>query len=197
MKKYLIPIIILGIVAAGIFLRYRIVSPARALALDLQAINGITVGKTSEAELLGRPAFQTIDRRCFGANCDYHVERSNSFLSRLNLAPHIFVGTDVGVRDGMVTRVSVFLARQGLTPVVISQNEKLPAGCASSPCVKSITTPAKIRFNFVVTFDKESELRNRMPEMLNPACLFRLRGCNGYSELLPLANELNLPSTAH
>jgi hypothetical protein len=131
MKKYLIPIIILCIVAAGIFLRYRIVSPARALALDLQAINGITVGKTSEAELLGRPAFQTIDRRCFGANCDYHVERSNSFLSRLHLAPHIFVGTDVGVRDGMVTRVSVFLARQGLTPVVISQNEKLPAGCAS------------------------------------------------------------------
>jgi len=181
MKKYLIPIIILCIVAAGIFLRYRIVSPARALALDLQAINGITVGKTSEAELLGHPAFQTIDRRCFGANCDYHVERSNSFLSRLHLAPHIFVGTDVGVRDGMVTRVSVFLARQGLTPVVISQNEKLPAGCASSPCVKSVTTPAKIRFNFVVTFDKESELRNRMPEMLNPACLSRLRGCNGYS----------------
>jgi hypothetical protein len=197
MKKYLIPIIILCIVAAGIFLRYRIVSPARALALDLQAINGITVGKTSEAELLGRPAFQTIDRRCFGANCDYHVERSNSFLSRLHLAPHIFVGTDVGVRDGMVTRVSVFLARQGLTPVVISQNEKLPAGCASSPCVKSVTTPAKIRFNFVVMFDKESELRNRMPEMLNPACLSRLRGCNGYSELLPLANELNLPSTVH
>jgi hypothetical protein len=197
MKKYLIPIIILCIVAAGIFLRYRIVSPARALALDLQAINGITVGKTSEAELLGRPAFQTIDRRCFGANCDYHVERSNSFLSRLHLAPHIFVGTDVGVRDGMVTRVSVFLARQGLTPVVISQNEKLPAGCASSPCVKSVTTPAKIRFNFVVTFDNESELRNRMPEMLNPACLSRLRGCNGYSELLPLANELNLPSTVH
>jgi hypothetical protein len=43
MKKYLIPIIILGIVAAGIFLRYLIVSPARALALDLRAINGITV----------------------------------------------------------------------------------------------------------------------------------------------------------
>jgi hypothetical protein len=197
MKKYLIPIIILCIVAAGIFLRYRIVSPARALALDLQAINGITVGKTSEAELLGRPAFQTIDRRCFGANCDYHVERSNSFLSRLHLAPHIFVGTDVGVRDGMVTRVSVFLARQGLTPVVISQNEKLPAGCASSPCVKSITTPAKIRFNFVVTFDKESELRSRIPELLNTVCLSSLRGCNSYAELLPLANELNLSPTAH
>jgi hypothetical protein len=195
MKKYLIPIIILGIVAAGIFLRYLIVSPARALALDLRAINGITVGKTSEAELLGRPAFQTMDRRCFGANCDYHVERSNIFLSRLHLAPRMFVGTDVGVRDGMVTRVSVFMARQGLMPVVISQNEKLPAGCASSPCVKSVTTPAKIRFNFIVTFDHESEPRNHIPELLNTACLSRLRGCNGYAELIPVAKELNLQSS--
>lgn len=197
MKKYLIPVIILCIVAAGIFVRHLIVSPARALALDLQAINGLTVGKTSEAELLGRPAFQTIDRRCFGAICDYHVERSNIFLSRLHLAPHMFIGTDVGVRDGMVTRVSVFLARQGLMPVVISQNEKLPTGCASSPCVKSVTTPAKIRFNFSVTFDNESELRNRIPEMLNPACLSRLRGCNGYAELIPMAKELNLQSSGH
>jgi hypothetical protein len=197
MKKYLIPIIILGIVVAGIFVRYLIVSPARALALDLQAINGITVGKTSEAELLGRPAFQTIDRRCYGAICDYHVERSNGFLSRLHLAPHMFVGTDVSVRDGMVTRVYVFLARQGLTPVIISQNEKLPTGCASSPCVKSVTTPAKMRLNFVITFDNESDLRNRMPELLNTACLSRLRGCNGYAELIPAAKELNLPATDH
>jgi hypothetical protein len=68
MKKYLIPITVIAVFAAGMIARYLIVSPARALALDLQAINGITVGKTSEAELLGRPAFQTMDRRCFGAN---------------------------------------------------------------------------------------------------------------------------------
>jgi hypothetical protein len=197
MKKYLIPIIVIAVIAAGIFVRYLIVSPARALALDLQAINGITVGKTSEAELLGRPAFQTMDRRCFGANCDYHLERSNSFLSRLHLAPHMFVGTDVGVRDGMVTRVSVFLARQGLTPVVISQNEKLPVGCASSPCVKSVTTPAKIRFNFIITFSSESDLRNHTPALLNSACLSRLRGCNGYAELIPMSKDLNLQSSDH
>jgi hypothetical protein len=193
-KKYLIPAILVAIVAAGIFLRYLVSSPSRALALDLQAINGITVGKTSEADLLGRPAFQTMDRRCFGANCDYHVEHSNQFLSQLHLAPLMFVGIAVSVRDGMVTRVSVFLARQGLTPVVISQNEKLPAGCASSPCMKPVTNMAKITFNFMVTFDSQSELRNRIPELLNTACLSRLRGCNNYAELLPLANELNLPS---
>jgi hypothetical protein len=196
-KKYLIPAILVAIVAGGIFFRYLILSPARALALDLQAINGITVGKTSEAELLGRPAFQTMDRRCFGANCDYHVERLNQFLSQLHLAPQMFVGTDVSVRDGMVTRVSVFLARQGLTPVVISQNEKLPAGCASGPCMKPVTNMAKITFNFMITFDNQSELRNHIPELMNTACLSRLRGCNSYAELLPLANELNLPATAH
>jgi hypothetical protein len=195
MKKYLIPIIVIAVFAAGIIARYLIVSPARALALDLQAINGITVGKTSEAELLARPAFQTIDRRCYGGNCDYHVERSNSFLSRLHLAPHMFVGTDVGVRDGMVTRVSVFLARQGLTPVVISQNEKLPNDCASSPCVKSIASPRRVKFNFLIMFNNESDLRNHTPALLNAACLSRLHGCNGYAELIPMSKDLDLQSS--
>ena len=144
MKKYLTPIIILGIVGAGIYIRSVIVAPARALALDLAAINGITVGKTTEAELLGRSAFQTLDRRCFGADCDYHVERENSFLSQLHLAPHIFVGTSVGVRDGMVTRVSTFMTTQGLTPMVISQKETLPPDCASNPCMKRFVLPTKV-----------------------------------------------------
>jgi hypothetical protein len=195
--KYLISIIIIAVVAAGIFVRYLIISPARSLVLDLEAINGLTVGKTSEAELLGRRAFQTMDRRCFGANCDYHVERSNNFLARLHLAPRMFVGTEVGVRDGMVTHVSIILVRQGLLPVVISQKEKLPADCASNPCIKSFTTPAKVPFNFLVMFDNESELYNHIPAMVNTACLSRLHGCKSYSELAPVAKELDLHPTVH
>lgn len=197
MKKYLILVIVIAVVAAGIVVRYLIVSPARDFALDLKAMNGITVGKTTEAELLGRSAFQTMDRHCFEANCDYHVERSNSFLGRLHLAPRMFVRTGVGVRDGMVTHVSVLLMRQGLTPIIISQDEKLPVACASNPCVKPFTTPAKIRFNFEVLFDNESELRNHMPEMVNTACLSRLHGCNSYAELIPMTKELNLDAMAH
>jgi hypothetical protein len=64
MKKYLIPIIVLGLVAIGIFIRYAIVAPSRGAARDLEAINGITVEKTTEAELLGRAPFQKMDVQC-------------------------------------------------------------------------------------------------------------------------------------
>ena len=65
MKKYIVPTIVLVLVAALIFVRYEIVAPARAAARDLEAINGITVGKTTEAELLGRAAFQKMDGNAF------------------------------------------------------------------------------------------------------------------------------------
>jgi hypothetical protein len=58
MKKYLIPIIVLGLIACGIFIRYQILAPARAVMNDLVAVNGLTAGKTTEAELLARSAFQ-------------------------------------------------------------------------------------------------------------------------------------------
>ena len=86
MKKYLVLSILAILVAAGIFIRYEIVAPARAAARSLAAINGIRVGQT-EAELLGRSDFQTIDRHCFGAECFYHMETENKFLNRLHLAP--------------------------------------------------------------------------------------------------------------
>ena len=90
MKKYIVPAIGMILVAAGIFIRYEIVAPARAAARDLEAINGIKVGKTTEAELLGRSAFQSMDRRCFQAECGYHTERMNTFLNLLGLAPLTF-----------------------------------------------------------------------------------------------------------
>ena len=53
MKKYLAAIIVLGIVVAGVFIRHAIAAPARDAARNLAAINGLTVGQTTEAELLG------------------------------------------------------------------------------------------------------------------------------------------------
>jgi hypothetical protein len=195
MKKYLIPIIILCIAGAGIFIWYIIVSPARALARDLVAINGITVGQTTEADLLGRSAFQTLDRSCFGTDCQYHVVRTNSFLSRLHLAPFIFFGTTVWVRDGMVTNVSVFVGQYGLKPLSIAQTMKLPAECASNPCVKQPTLPKLAGTS--ILFNNESELRNRMPEAAQSTCLSRLHGCATYDELMPLSRGLNLELASH
>ena len=196
MKKYLIPIIVAGLVAAGIFIRYEIITPARAAARDLEAINGIAVGKMTEAELLGRSAFQTVDRHCIEADCFYHTERTNDFLRRLHLAPSTFFGTAVWVRDGMVVQVAVFVNREGLTPISLFQQRSLPAECASSPCVKQLVPPNKKLASIRILFTGESEFRNRMPEALQPACLSRMHGCRSYSELMPLTRELGLDAVA-
>jgi hypothetical protein len=192
MKKYIVPTIVLVLVATLIFIRYEIVAPARAAARDLEAINGITVGKTTEAELLGRPAFQKMDRRCFQAECDYHTERMNTFLSSLRLAPPAFFSTMVMVHDGLVTQVAVVISNGTRPPIALSQKMPLPAGCASSPCVKQFVLPTKVMVNILVVFNNESEFKNRMPEAVQTACLSRLHGCSTYDELTPLAKGLNL-----
>ncbi len=59
MRKYLLVMSILVAVVAGIvFVERTILAPAQAAAFNLAAINGITVGQTTEAELLRRSAFQ-------------------------------------------------------------------------------------------------------------------------------------------
>jgi len=196
MKKYLIPIIVLGLVAAGIFIRYEIIAPARAAARDLEAINGITVGKMTEAELLGRSAFQTVVRYCAEADCIYHTERTNNFLKLLHLAPLTFFGTAVWVRNGMVVQVDVFINREGLTPIALRHTRALPAECVSNPCVKQFVLPNKKLAKIQVMFTDESEFRNRMPEALQTACLSRMHGCSTYNELMPLARGLNLDALA-
>jgi hypothetical protein len=196
MKKYLIPIIVLGLVAAGIFIRYEIIAPARAAARDLEAINGITVGKMTEAELLGRSPFQTVNRHCAEADCIYHTERMNNFLKLLHLAPLTFFGTAVWVRNGMVVEVDVFVNREGLTPIFLSQKRALPAECVSNPCVKPFVLPNKKLAKIQIMFTDESAFRNRMPEALQTACLSRMHGCRSYDELMPLARELNLGAIA-
>jgi hypothetical protein len=196
MKNYVVPTIVLVLVTAGIFVRYEIVGPARAAARDLEAINGITVGKTTEAELLGRPAFQKMDRRCFLAECGYHTERMNTLLSSLGLAPRTFFGTAVMVRDGLVTQVSTYISNGARPPLSLSQKMQLPAGCVSSPCVKPAIMPTKVLVNIMVVFNNESEFRNRMPEAVQTACLSRLHGCTTYDELTPLTRGLKLGEIA-
>jgi hypothetical protein len=196
MKKHIVPTIVLALVAVLIFIRYEIVAPARAAARDLEAINGITVGKTTEAELLGRLAFQKMDRRCFQAQCGYHTERMNTFLSQLGLAPRTFFGTAVMVRDGMVTQVSVYISNGARVPLSLSQKMPLPEGCSSSPCVKPAILPTKVLVSIMVLFNNESEFRNRMAEAVQTACLSRIHGCSTYDELMPLARGLNLDAVA-
>jgi len=196
MKKYIVPIVVMGVVAVLIFIQYAILAPAYAAARDLEAINGITVGKMTEAELLGRSAFQTVDRHCAEADCIYHTERMNNFLQGLHLAPSTFFGTAVWVRNGMVVQVDVFVNQEGLTPIRLSQKSALPAECASNPCVKPFVLPNKKLAKIEIMFNSESELRNRMPDALQTACLSRMHGCSTYKELMPLARGLNLGAQA-
>jgi len=196
MKKHIVPTIVLVLAAVGIFIRYEIIAPARAAARDLEAINGITVGKTTEVELLGRPAFQKMDLQCFSGQCFYHTQRANHFLGMLGLAPHTLVNTIVTVHDGMVTQVSVFMSNGTRPQLTLSQKMPLPDGCASSPCVKPVIPPTKVLAGIIVAFNNESEFRNRMPEAAQTACLSRLHGCRTYEEFAPLARGLNLDAIA-
>jgi hypothetical protein len=161
MKKYLIHIIVLGLVAAGILIWYQTIAPARAAALNLEAINGITVGQTSEAELLSRSAFQKIDRQCFEAECFYHMETENKFLSVLHLAPKMQMSTAVSVRDGMVTSVLVVAIRWGLPPISLRQVLKMPPECSSDPCARRMAPPNKVLASISIVFTKDSVIRNQ------------------------------------
>lgn len=137
-----------------------------------------------------------MDRRCFEADCSYHTERMNGFLQRLHLAPITFFGIAVSVRNGMVMQVAVFIVRQGLTPISLTQTTALPTECTANPCVKQLVRPNKKPLNIKVMFNNESEFRDRMPEAFQTACLSRLHGCRTYEELLPLARELNIAAVA-
>jgi hypothetical protein len=196
MKKYIVPMVVLVLVAAGILVRYEIVSPARAAARDLDAINGIIVGKTTEAELLGRPAFQKMSLTCSMGSCFYYTTRANHLLRTLGLAPTIFFGTRVAVYNGLVTEVSVYVSNGTRPPLSLSQKMPLPEGCSSNVCVKPAILPTKTLAGMMVLFNNESEFRNRMPETIQTACLSRLHGCPTYDELTPLARELNLEALA-
>ena len=197
MKKYLIPIIIVSLVGIGIFIRYQILAPARAAAFNLEAINGLTVGQTSEAELLGRTAFQTIDRECSNTDCSYQMVTENKLLSRLHLAPATHMATVVFVREGMVSGVLVFTMKTGQPAISFRQVEKIPSDCNSTPCVKRLVLPNKELMGISILFNGDSAMRNHMPEVVNSDCFSRLHGCKSSEEFLPYTKNLNLEAAAH
>ena len=193
MKKVLITIVVFGALGAGVlFIKHAIAAPARATERNLAAINGLTVGTTTEVELLARKEFQTVERRCFQSDCQYLMETENTFLNRLRLAPVTVISIVVRVREGLVNGVLVFTRKAGLPAITVSQVVELPSGCSSSPCVKRRMLPNKTFLGISIVFSSESDIRNHMPEAVNSACLSRLHGCNTYADLMPITKELNL-----
>jgi hypothetical protein len=191
MKKYLIPAIILALIAGAIYIRHQILAPARAAARDLEALNGLTAGKTTEAELLSRDAFQTAELSCFGEMCIYRTFRKNKFLGVLHLAVPTSLSTSVIVRNGVVAQVYVFVARQTLMPVSVTQTVKMPPRCAASPCLDH-SFPANKFMGVSVLLNAESDLRNHWDKIFDARCLSRFGGCASYGELMPQAKALNL-----
>ena len=189
--------ILVAVVAGIVFVRHAILAPARAAAFNLAAINGITVGQTTEAELLRRSAFQAVDRECFHADCSYQMVTENKFLSRLHLAPATHMSAVVFVRDGMVTGVLVFTMKTGQPAISFRQKGKMPSDCNSDPCVQRLMLPNKELMGISILFSTDSTMRNHMPELVNSECFSRLHGCKTAAEFVPILKNLNLEATAH
>ncbi|MGC2695130.1 MAG: hypothetical protein WA738_05000 [Candidatus Angelobacter sp.] len=196
MKKYLIAAGCVGLVVALLAVAwYAIAFPAKEAARNLAAINGLSVGKTTEAELLSRKEFQKTQRMCFQETCLYHMKAENALLSKLHLAPPLLMGTTVRVRDGLVTDVVVFISRPGHPAISLHQVQTMPEGCAGSPCVKLMSPPNKTLLGIGITFDNGSDIRNRIPQAVNSECLSRLHGCANNAEFVPLVKQLKLEET--
>jgi len=88
------------------------------------------------------------------------------------------------------------MTKRGLPPLSMTQTMQLPAGCTSNPCINRMILPTKKLVGIRILFTNDSDLRNRMPEAAQSACLSRLHGCNTYDEFMPLAKELNAEATA-
>lgn len=195
-KRYLIVAISLGFAIGSWFFWRAVMAPANAAARNLLAMNSLAAGETTEAELLQRPEFQKLERHCDQELCFYHTEAQNTLLSSLHLAPRTFVGTTVMVRDGLVVESAVFIMHDGVTPVTFRQVGRLPQDCQADPCIQYIRPPNKVLMNIRVLFDRQSDLRNRMPEVVNTRCLAQIRGCGSYRELVPMMMELNVEESS-
>ena len=192
MKKYSIASICLAVVSGAVILWAAITAPARAVERDLAAVNTLSAGQTTEAELLTRKEFQTLDRICTQETCLYHMGVENTLLSKLHLAPAMDMGTIVRVRDGLVTNVSVFVVREGLPAISVAQVQALPKECSAIPCVRPLVLPNKTLLSISILFNNQSDIRNRMPQVINARCWSRLHGCATYAEFVPLTQGMNL-----
>ena len=184
--------ILLVVATTGVFISYKILAPARKAASYLEAINGLTVGKTTDAELLQRDAFQKAEESCSQGECRYFMVTENKLLGQLHLAPKLHFATIVSVREGLLASVIVFTWKEGQPAISLRQADQMPAGCNSEPCVKLIMPPTKVVMGVSINFSSNSALRNQMPAMINVACLSRLHGCQTLGEFMPIAKSMNL-----
>lgn len=191
-KSSIIPVILAVVITGVVVLWLAIEAPARAVQRTLAAVNSLSVGETTEAELLTRKEFQTIDRMCHEATCFYHVTIENTLLTKLHLAPRTTLWTWVQVRDGLVTGVSVIVTRAGIQAISVNQQKSLPKECSATPCVKHFVLPNKAMSSVDILFDNQSDLRNHIPQAVDARCWSRLHGCSTYSELIPLTQGMNL-----
>jgi hypothetical protein len=181
---------VLAILMAGAcFVLYLIAAPARAAAENLSAINDITVGQTTETDLWRHPEFKNQQPQCYGADCLYHLEAENQFLSRVHLARRTSLATVVKVREGLVTEVSVIEWREGLPQLWLHQVAEKPE-CSSSPCLEKLVLPTKALVGLRITFDSHSDLRNRIPQSVNSECFSRIGGCKSDAEFMPVLKEV-------
>jgi hypothetical protein len=193
MKKLLIAAAIASLLlAAALYVRYAIHAPAQAAARYLAAINGLTVGKTTEAELLTRNEFQTLDRNCLQGICAYLMDTDNAFLRLLHLAPRTTFSAMVTVRDGIVIGVVVFETKSGLRAISLVQMSEMPFWCGASPCVSQLPPHVVRAAGISVMISNDSSIRNHLQEAVNSACLSRIRGCSSYADLMPVTKQLNV-----
>lgn len=180
------------LLAGAVLVSYLIAAPAKAAAANLAAINSLTVGQTTETELLQRPQFQKLQRHCSEADCFYWMGERNNMLSDLHLARPLSVTTMVRVRDGIVDEVSVMAWRKGMPWLSLSQVMKL--SCDSGPCVKKLIPPSRILMGTRIEFANQSDIRNHMPQAVNAKCLSRLHGCATDLELMPVLKDIQVAS---
>jgi hypothetical protein len=185
-------VLVMVVAGCGIFIRYKVLAPAKVAASNLEAINGLTVGQTTEAELLGRSTFQKIEEECSQGDCIYHMEAENNLLNKLHLAPRTRMATAVFVREGMVTGVLVYTKKAGFPAISFRQVSEMPSGCSSDPCVKRLAPPNRALAGISIVFSNSSEMRNHMPDAVNADCFSRLHGCATPAEFLPVTRNLDL-----
>ena len=186
MKKAAIIIAACVVVLAGYgFARYEINAPVKEFNRALNDLNGITIGETTESDLLARPFFQKQQPLCSGASCMYHLEARNSFLSTFHLAPQNQLAAFVSLYNGVVDTVGVTIWRQNKPQLVLKQTADLK-DCKSRVCLRNLVTPNKILTAQELLYDSQSEIRNRLPKYVNPSCLAFRRGCDDDFEVLPV-----------
>lgn len=191
--KYLVAVVVVVVVAgSSIFIRYTILTPTWEAASNLEAVNGLVVGQTTEAELLGRSAFQKIEESCSHGNCIYHMETDNSLLSKLHLAPKTRMATAVFVHNGLVSGVLVSTKKAGLPVISLRQIKEIPADCSSDPCIRRLMPANRVAAGISILFSNASAMHNHLPDAVNAGCFSRLRGCATSADLVPVIRNIDL-----